>query len=108
MGVNIKNIVLCNITQCSLVDRYKPCNNKTKCPYMMHYYSNQKAIHFSCTRQPSSSFTFRNIQKEIHIAVAINMRVKTWLSSAAESCSFLDYYNKVLCMDGLSHFYVLY
>jgi hypothetical protein len=75
---------------------------------MTRYYSNQKAICFSCTRQPSSSFTFEKYKKEIHRAVSLHARVKTWLSSAAESCSFLDYYNKVLCMDGLSYFYILY
>ena len=76
MAVNIQIIVLCNITQCSLVERYQLCNNKTKHPYMMHYYSNQKAIHFSCTRQPSSSFKFQKYKKEIHIAVALHTRVQ--------------------------------
>jgi hypothetical protein len=108
MAVNIQIIVLCSITQCSLVDRYKLCNNKTKHPYMTRYYSNQKAIHFSCTSQPSSSFTFQKYKKEIHIAVALHTRVKTWLPNAAETCSFLDYYSKVLCMNGLSYFYILY
>jgi len=75
---------------------------------MTRYYSNQKAIRFSYTRQPSSSFTFEKYKKEIHRTVSLHTRVKTWLSSAAESCSFLDYYNKVLCMDGLSYFYILY
>ena len=63
---------------------------------MTRYYRNQKAIRFSCTRQPSSSFTFQKYKKEIHIAVAPTTRVKTWLSSLAEICSFLDYYSSVV------------
>ena len=59
------------------------CNNQPNSLYTTQRYSNLKVTCFGCTNQSSSGFTFQKIHQ----------------ARTAETCSFLDYYNKTLCTD---------
>jgi hypothetical protein len=59
-------------------------------------------VNVYCTLPPGVKLIAVN--KYIIINISINKREAwLWLSRTAETCKFLDYYIKVLCMDGLLH-----